>query len=137
MEQTQILVLEQQLKYHAELIEKMSIAIERLANASTDMTKILSVHEERYSQTLKNNELIYDVIQENKQEVKEIETELKQEIKQLEDELKTVVKKTDVKLAYGIGSVIATILFSAFSFYQQYVDFQVQTKYKIEQRSSK
>lgn len=137
MEQTQLAIVEQQLKFHSELIEKMSNAIEKLADASTDIMKVLSVHEEKYSQSMKNIELMYEIIHENKKEVHDIKKELKTEINKLEDDINDMVKKTDIKMAYGVGSVIIIFCFYAFTFYQQYVEFQIQTKHSIEQKISK
>ena len=137
MEQTQLAIVEQQLKFHSELIEKMSNAIEKLADARTDIMKVLSVHEEKYSQSMKNIELMYEIIHENKKEVHDIKKELKTEINKLEDDINDMVKKTDIKMAYGVGSVIIIFCFYAFTFYQQYVEFQIQTKHSIEQKISK
>jgi ATP-dependent Clp protease ATP-binding subunit ClpA len=137
MEQSQLPVIEQQVKYHAELIEKMSTAIERLANASTDITKMLSVQEERYSQNVKNIELMYSVIQENKKEVQEIKKELKIDIDEIKKNINDVLKKTDIKMVYGIVSFTAAFCIFSFTGYQQYADFQLQTKYKIDQLKSK
>lgn len=137
MEQTQLVVVEQQVKFHSELIEKMSNAIEKLAEASTDIMKVLSVHEEKYSQSIKNIELMYEIIHENKKEVHDIEKELKDEINKLKDEIDDMVKKTDIKLAYGVASFVIMFGFYAFTFYQQYVDSQLQTKHSIEQKISK
>ena len=53
------------------------------------------------------------------------------------DDINDMVKKTDIKMAYGVGSVIIIFCFYAFTFYQQYVEFQIQTKHSIEQKISK
>jgi ABC-type transporter Mla subunit MlaD len=100
--ETQLAVIEQELDQSAVVISKLDKAIEKIADVTADISKILAVHEQRLDRGEQATAQILQTLETRRQEMNEDIKELHSRITTTTRELSTEISETENRIISGI-----------------------------------
>ena len=105
---TKIAVLEERLSSYELMMKKIDEAIQIMGKTSQNISKMLAVHEEKWDQCNKADDLLGKLISEMKEESEEHCGKVSQRIDKIEEDIKEIVKFR--WMVAGSGIVVAIII---------------------------
>lgn len=91
-----------------QMIDKLEVAVDKISEANSSIATILTKHDERIDQNIKNDEYLYQQMSELKKENKEDHKKVIERIEKLEKKIEDFVKFRWIIV--GAGIVISLIL---------------------------
>lgn len=111
-EEIKIAVLEQKVLDFTNVVHKLDDAIQKLSEVSSDITKMLAVHEEKIEQCNRSDNVIFKLVENVRLENTEDHKRSNERITVLEKEIEEVAKIKWMTIGCG---VLLAVLASAFS----------------------
>ena len=104
-DEVKLAVLEQKFTEFANIVNRIDDAIDKLSEVSSNLVKMLAVHEERIEQTVKTNDILFKLVEERK---KENEKHYERTCERIEDlEIKVEEVKKVKWMIVGMGILVA------------------------------
>jgi len=104
-DEVKLAVLEQKFADFANIVNRLDDAIDKLSEVSSNVVKMLAVHEERIEQTVKTNDILFKLVEERKKENERHYEKTCERIEELEIKVEEVKK---VKwMIVGMGVLVA------------------------------
>ena len=105
-DEVKLAVLEQKFTEFANIVNRLDDAIDKLSEVSSNVVKMLAVHEERIEQAVKTNDILFKLVEERKKENEKHYERTCERIEELEIKVEEVKK---VKwMIIGMGVLVAT-----------------------------
>lgn len=105
-DEVKLAVLEQKFTEFANIVNRLDDAIDKLSEVSSNVVKMLAVHEERIEQAVKTNDVLFKLVEERKKENEKHYERASERIDELEIKIEEVRK---VKwMIIGMGVLVAT-----------------------------
>jgi len=105
-DEVKLAVLEQKFADFANIVNRLDDAIDKLSEVSSNVVKMLAVHEERIEQAVKTNDILFKLVEERKKENEKHYERTCERIEELEIKVEEVKK---VKwMIIGMGVLVAT-----------------------------
>jgi len=105
-DEVKLAVLEQKFTEFANIVNRLDDAIDKLSEVSSNVVKMLAVHEERIEQAVKTNDVLFKLVEERKKENEKHYERTCERIEELEIKIEEVRK---VKwMIIGMGVLVAT-----------------------------
>jgi len=104
-DEVKLAVLEQKFTEFANIVNRLDDAIDKLSEVSSNVVKMLAVHEERIEQAVKTNDILFKLVEERKKENEKHYERTCERIEELEIKIEEVKK---VKwMIIGMGVLVA------------------------------
>jgi vacuolar-type H+-ATPase subunit I/STV1 len=104
-DEVKLAVLEQKFTEFANIVNRLDDAIDKLSEVSSNVVKMLAVHEERIEQAVKTNDILFKLVEERKKENEKHYEKTCERIEELEIKVEEVKK---VKwMIVGMGVLVA------------------------------
>lgn len=105
-DEVKLAVLEQKFTEFANIVNRLDDAINKLSEVSSNVVKMLAVHEERIEQAVKTNDVLFKLVEARKKENEKHYERASERIDELEIKIEEVRK---VKwMIIGMGVLVAT-----------------------------
>jgi predicted RNase H-like nuclease (RuvC/YqgF family) len=115
-DEVKLAVLEQKFTEFANIVNRLDDAIDKLSEVSSNVVKMLAVHDERIEQTIKTNDVLFKLVEERKKDNEKHYEKTNERIENLESKVEEVKKFK--WMVVGMGVLIAT----ASSFFGSFLD---------------
>jgi predicted RNase H-like nuclease (RuvC/YqgF family) len=115
-DEVKLAVLEQKFTEFANIVNRLDDAIDKLSEVSSNVVKMLAVHDERIEQTIKTNDVLFKLVEERKKDNEKHYEKTNERIENLETKVEDVKKFK--WMVVGMGILLAT----AASFFGSFLD---------------
>lgn len=103
--ETQVAVVEQEIESTKDIVERLNNAIEKITTVTTDIGKILAVHDQRIERGEKATNDVFDLLEKRRQEMNEDIKELHSRITTTTRELSTEISDVRKCIVDGIDDL--------------------------------
>ena len=103
--ETQVAVVEQEINSTRDIVDRLNNAIEKITNVTTDIGKILAVHDQRLDRGEKATNDVFDLLEKRRQEMNEDIKELHSRITTTTRELSTEISDVRKCIVDGIDDL--------------------------------
>lgn len=103
--ETQVAVVEQEINSTRDIVDRLNNAIEKITNVTTDIGKILAVHDQRLDRGEKATNDVFDLLEKRRQEMNEDIKELHSRITTTTRELSTEISDVRRCIVDGIDDL--------------------------------
>ena len=103
--ETQVAVVEQEINSTRDIVDRLNNAIEKITNVTTDIGKILAVHDQRLDRGEKATNDVFDLLEKRRQEMNEDIKELHSRITTTTRELSTEISDVRRCIVEGIDDL--------------------------------
>jgi ABC-type transporter Mla subunit MlaD len=103
--ETQVAVVEQEINSTRDIVDRLNNAIEKITNVTTDIGKILAVHDQRLDRGEKATNDVFDLLEKRRQEMNEDIKELHSRITTTTRELSTEISDVRKCIVEGIDDL--------------------------------
>lgn len=110
-DEVKLAVLEQKFADFANIVNRLDDAIDKLSEVSSNVVKMLAVHEERIEQALKSNDVLFKVVEDRKKENEKHFEKISERIEEVEIKVEEVKKIKWMIVGMGVLVAAASSLF--------------------------
>lgn len=113
-DEVKLAVLEQKFTEFANIVNRLDDAIDKLSEVSSNVVKMLAVHDERIEHTIKTNDVLFKLVEERKKDNEKHYEKTNERIENLESKVEEVKKFKWMVVGMGILLATASSFFGSF-----------------------